>query len=117
MRIGRVLLALFCAILLAAHFFRAGRLPLALVSVAVGMLPFARAGWATRAAQAGLLLGAMEWARTGAALVEARRGMNLPFVRLAAILGAVTLLTAVSALLLDPLRGASPPEGKGSGRF
>lgn len=104
MTVFRVLLAFFCAILLAAHFLRSGRLALVVASVAVGLLALADTRWATRAARAGLLLGAAEWTRTLVALVEARRRANLPFDRLAAILGAVTLLTAISALLLRPFR-------------
>lgn len=104
MRLGRAIPAFFCAVLLAAHFLRSGRLLLVLASLAVGLLAFSGSRWATRAAQAGLILGTAEWVRTLAVLVDERRRTGLPFARLTAILAAVTALTAVSPFLLRPDR-------------
>jgi nitric oxide reductase large subunit len=55
--------------------------------------------WAARCLQAGLLLGTVEWARTTAELVAQRQSAHLPWLRMAAILGAVALATAACALV------------------
>jgi len=86
---------------LAAHFYRAADwLPFA-GTLAVASLVFVRRPWAARVLQAGLLAGAVEWARTAVALVAVRESMGQPWTRLAIILGAVALFTAVCALALE----------------
>jgi hypothetical protein len=95
----RLVLPVLACVLLAAHFFRAGLLPLAVLS---GLLPLVLAvprRWAARAMQAALLLGAVEWLRTLAALSAERIAMGQPVLRLVAILLAVALFTAASALV------------------
>ena len=76
--------------------------------MAIALLPilFIRAPWAARLLQAALLLGAVEWIRTAAALIAIRQSMGQPFARLAVILGAVALATGLCALLFQwrPLR-------------
>ena len=85
------------ALVLGAHFFRAGEVALALGCVlALGLLAVPRA-WAARTLQAGLLLGALEWARTAVLLVAIRQDHGMPWLRLAAILGAVAVFTLLSA--------------------
>ena len=44
-----------------------------------------------------LLLGAFEWLRTLAGILEMRRVLGQPWQRMAVILGAVALVTALSA--------------------
>lgn len=51
--------------------------------------------------QAILVLGAIEWLRTLAALVAMRQSIGMPYARLAWILGAVALATAVCALVFE----------------
>jgi len=46
-----------------------------------------------------LLAGGLEWFRTLATISLARRSAGLPYLRLAVILGAVTCVTAGSALV------------------
>lgn len=86
---------------LAAHFWRAGNVSLAIVSVALIGLLFVRRRWAARTLQVALVLGAIEWLRTLAALVAMRQSMGEPYVRLAAILGAVALATDSCALVFE----------------
>lgn len=100
MRLVSVLGALLSVLVLAAHFFRAGRPALALASLAGAMLLSVRRAWAARALQVFLLVGAAEWLRTAAVLVEQRRRAGAPFLRLAVILGVVAAFTATSAALV-----------------
>ncbi len=110
-------------LLLGAHFLRSGNLVLvALALVLVGLLGVRRR-WAARLVQVALVLGALEWARTLDVLVAWRSEAGRPVTRLAVILGSVTLLTVLSALVfrterlrrvykLDPRPDVrhSPPE-------
>jgi len=86
------------ALVLAAHFLRAGNLVLLLASLSLVVLMFVRRPWAARLIQLGLLLGALEWLWTLVFLVGARRQWGQPFIRLAVILGVVTVVTAASTL-------------------
>jgi hypothetical protein len=95
-------LAIFPALaflVLGAHFFRAGSLPLLGVALLFLPLLFVRKGWAARTVQAGLVVGAVEWVRTLAAFAGQRRAAGLPYTRLTAILGGVALATAACLLV------------------
>jgi hypothetical protein len=89
---------------LAAHFYRAGRIDLALGALALIALLFVPRAWAARALQVGLVAGALEWLHTLASLVALRQSMGEPYVRLALILGAVAFLTALTALVFRDSR-------------
>jgi hypothetical protein len=90
---------LVALLLLAAHFYRAGLWPLAVVVVlASGLLRVPRR-WAARTLQALLLLGAFEWLRTLAAFAAERIGAGQPYLRLTAILVGVALFTGGAALV------------------
>jgi hypothetical protein len=85
--------------LLGAHFYRsADVVPLA-ATLALLPLLFVRRRWAARTLQVALVLGALEWVRTLAALAAFRYASGLPFVRMVAILGAVAIVTGLAALL------------------
>ena len=83
---------------LAAHFYRAAAWPLVLACLLLIALLGLRRAWAARLVQAALLLGAIEWARTAALLVQQRATLGQPWLRLLLILVAVALLTAAAAL-------------------
>lgn len=85
--------------LLAAHFYRAGLLPLAAAAALLPLLLLATRPWAARLMQVALALGAVEWLRTLAAFAAVRIGMGQPYLRLTAILVAVALFTAACALV------------------
>ena len=89
------------ALLLAAHFLRAGQAAGVAASLALLALLAIPRRWAARVAQAALLAGAAEWIRTLVALVAARREAHAPYARLAVILAAVAAGTAASALALE----------------
>jgi len=91
-------------LVLGAHFYRAGQPALVLLMAALAALVFVKRPWAARAIQAALLLGAVEWVRTALRFIEIRQDLGRPWIRLALILAAVTLLTALSALVFETRR-------------
>jgi len=86
-------------LVLAAHFYRAGNIALFVTALLVLTLTAVPKRWAARALQAALLLGALEWVRTAAFFVSQRQAEGRPWIRLAIILGAVALTSALSAML------------------
>jgi hypothetical protein len=96
----RPVATVLASLLLAAHLLRSGGPGLAAVAAALPLLLLVRRSWATRALQLALAAGSLEWLRTLAALVDLRRGQGEPWLRMAAILGAVALVTAGAAALL-----------------
>jgi hypothetical protein len=106
----RTVPAVLASWILAAHFFRAGHTGLVVLCLALPVLLVARRAWATRLLQGLLLLGALEWVRTLAALARTRQAMGEPWERMAVILGGVAAFTALSALLLRAPR-RRPPAG------
>ena len=91
-------------LVLAAHFFRADNQLGLWVSLLAMVLTFVRQPWAARALQVLLVLGSLEWLRSAVTLIQARSELGEPFLRLALILGAVFLLTALSALVFQTER-------------
>jgi hypothetical protein len=89
------------ALMLGAHFLRRGDFARVTACLALLGLLFVRRPWAARLAQVALLAGALEWLRTLAVLLPARRAAGEPWVRLVAILGGVTLLALLGAALLE----------------
>ena len=89
------------ALVLGAHFLRRGDWLLVAASLALLALLFVRRPWAARLVQLALLAGALEWLRTLAALLPARRVAGEPWVRLVAILGGVALLALLGAALFE----------------
>ena len=95
------------ALLLGAHFLRAGQTILALMILLFPAVLLLKRAWVARLAQIVLTLGAIEWVRTLLFRVAERRDMEQPWVRLAVILGGVAVFTLASALLFSlsqPLR-------------
>jgi hypothetical protein len=97
----RLLLGLpvVAALLLVAHFYRAGSLLLAVAAALTIALLAVPRPWAARAVQGILLLGAVEWLRTLAAFAAHRIAMDQPYLRLTVILLAVAAFTAACALV------------------
>lgn len=97
--------AVLSALVLAAHFLRAGR-PLATASlVMLPILFFVRTRWAVLASRGILLAGAAVWVVTAGRLARARLAAGEPYARMAVILGAVAAFTAVAAWLLPGEQG------------
>jgi hypothetical protein len=89
------------ALLLAAHFYRAGHLAFAALSLGALVLVAVPRAWAARLLQVALLAGAAEWLRTLALFASARISMGQPYLRLTLILVAVALFTAASAAVFQ----------------
>lgn len=103
-----LLFPLLALLALAAHFLR-GSEPL-LVGVCLICCPmcFSSHRWAHRAVQAVLLLGSLEWGLTLASLVAIRQAAGQPWLRLAVILGLVSGLTGLAALVFQLRRLRQP---------
>ena len=97
-------------LLLAAHFYRAGLVPLTVICVMLVGLLFVHTVWAVRVLQAVLALGALEWLRTAWVFAAARAAQGQPYGRLLAILGSVAAITAIAALLLPRSALRNPGE-------
>ncbi|MFO7587859.1 MAG: hypothetical protein R6X22_07265 [Gemmatimonadota bacterium] len=95
----RLVPVVLSAVLLAAHFSRADAFLLTALSLAFPLVLLVRSPWAPRAVQAILVIGALEWVRTAARLAAGRAELGQPWLRLAAILGSVAVLTLASALV------------------
>jgi hypothetical protein len=93
-------------LVLAAHFLRAGNTLLVALVLATIALLAVRRGWAARAIQVVLVLGAVEWTRTLLRLASERSAAGQPYLRMVLILGGVTIATAMSAAVFrsDRLR-------------
>jgi len=95
---GLLTLPVLALLLLAAHLVHAGLMPLAALAILlVGLLAVPRP-WASRTLQVVLAVAVIEWILTTVGLAQLRLRHNEPFVRLAVILGSVTLFTALAAL-------------------
>ena len=109
--------AAFATVLLAAHFLRAGWLPLVVALVA--MIPFLglRRAWVPRLFQVVLGVGALEWLWTLLELREARMAVDEPHARLVVILGCVAVFSLLSAALfeLPPVRRFYRPRPESHG--
>ena len=99
-RVVVIALPALALLLLAAHFFRAGLLPLSVLSVGLTGLLFVRHPWAATALQAALWLGTLEWLRTAWLIAARRAAQGQPFARMLVILGAVAAVTLLAALVL-----------------
>lgn len=103
----RLLPVILSFLLLGAHFYRAGMLPATVLCVAVLFLLFLRAPWIPRLFQVLLVLGGIEWLRTLYMFAAMRIAWGEPWTRLAVILGAVALFTALSGLVFRNRKLAS----------
>jgi hypothetical protein len=99
-RLAALLPSGLALLLLGAHFFRAGLLPLTALCVGLTGALLVPSPVVARVLQAVLWLGVAEWLRTAWILASARAAAGLPYGRLLVILGAVAAATAVAALLL-----------------
>ena len=99
MNILRLLPVILSFLLLGAHFYRAGLVPVTLLCVAALFLLFLRKSWVPRLFQVLLVLGGIEWLRTLYMFAAMRIAWGEPWTRLAVILGAVALFTALSGLV------------------
>ena len=95
----RLIPVILSAILLAAHFSRAGLPAISLLALGLPFLLLIRKPWTARTVQLALVLGGLEWLRAAWGYVRQRMAIGEPWTRLLAILGVVALLTWASALV------------------
>jgi len=93
--------AILSLLLLAAHCMRLGMAALMALPLAMILLLAWPRPWVARSSQGVLVLGALEWIRAAIVYVSARQDLDMPWGRLAVILGAVSLFTLLSALLFQ----------------
>jgi len=79
--------AVLCLLVLGAHFLRSGNVVMVAAVLTIAGLLGVRRPWASRTAQAALLLGALEWVRTLAFLAAGRTQAGQPVLRMSLILG------------------------------
>jgi hypothetical protein len=101
-----LLLVILSFLVLGAHFFRAGALPLVALSLFLPFLLLVPRPWVARVLQIALILAGLEWIRTILVLIAGRQEMGEPWVRMAVILGVVALVAflAAATFRLQPLR-------------
>ena len=91
-------------LVLGAHFLRGGHTAIVLLILLTLPLLAVRRPWVRRVVQGVLVLGALEWVRTLVSLVQLRMALGQPYARMAVILGAVALVTLLSALVFETRR-------------
>ncbi len=95
----RLLPVFISFLLLAAHFLRAGQVVISIVLLSLLSLLFLRKTWVPWVIQLVLLLGTVEWLRTLYSVAQLRIEFEMPWMRMAIILGVVALFTALSCLV------------------
>jgi len=99
MNILRLLPVFLSAVLLAAHFLRAGIYPLAVACLGFPFVLMVPRRWSARLVQTVLFLGAAEWVRTAIMLVMDRQTQGRSWTIAVIILGSVAGITAASGLV------------------
>ncbi len=99
--IVRVVLVVIAALLIAAHFLRAGNTALLALSLAAPLLLLWRRRWSLIALQLLAYLAAWRWIGTAIELIALREQLGRPWTAAAIILGAVALFTVLGGLLLN----------------
>ena len=95
----RLLPVMISFVLLAAHFMRAGQTIITAVILLILLLLFVKKYWVPWVMQIVLVFGAIEWIRTLLFVAQMRIEFDMPWTRMAIILGAVALFTLVSGLV------------------
>ncbi|WP_412495688.1 hypothetical protein [Shewanella chilikensis] len=94
----RVVLLCLAYWLLGAHFLRYSHTVAAAICLLAPAVLFVKSAIVVRVLQIGLLVGAvLVWAKSGFEYVAMRQAMDAPWLRLAFIMGGVTLFTLLSA--------------------
>ena len=97
----RISLYIVAALLLGAHFLRAGNLTLLVLCLAAPLLFAWRSRWSLIALQILAYCAAATWIAVAIQLVQMRQQLGQPWTVAMIILGAVALLTLLAGLLLN----------------
>jgi ferredoxin len=95
------ILPVLSSILLAAHFSRGGNDWFAGACSLLPLVLLSKKQWVMRVFQLFLITGGVIWLERTIFLIKLRQRLNMPWTRLAVILGAVTLFTFLSALVFN----------------
>ena len=101
MNVLRLIPVILSFLLLAAHFYRSELVVPATICVALLLLLIFRKPWVPKLFQLLFVLGALEWLRSLYYFAAMRIAWDQPWTRLAIILGAVALFTALSGLVFN----------------
>lgn len=97
----RLLPVVLSALLVAAHYLRAGSLLAVGLCLAVPTLLLVRRTWVPRLLQGGLAFSVFVWLWTAWEIVQQRMALGAPWTTAVIILGGVAAWTAGSALLFE----------------
>ena len=97
----RISLYTVAALLLGAHFLRAGDIALMALCVAAPLLFFYRTRWSLLALQVLAYCATGTWIGVALRLVQLREQLGQPWTAAAVILGSVALFTLAAGLLLN----------------
>jgi len=97
----RLSLYIVAALLLGAHFLRAGNLALVALCLAAPLLFAWRSRWSLIALQLLAYIAAATWIEVAIELVQMRQQLGQPWTVAVIILGTVALLTLLAGLLLN----------------
>ncbi len=97
----RISLFLIAAVLLGAHFLRAGNLALVALCLAAPLLFLYRKRWSLFVLQILAYVAAATWIAVAIELVRLRQQLGQPWTIAAMILGTVALFTLLAGLLLN----------------
>ncbi len=97
----RLLPVVLSAVLIAAHYLRAGSLATVALCLVAPMLLLLRRAWVPRLMQGGLAFAAIVWVWTAWDIVQLRMAVGAPWTTAAIILGSVAAWTAGSALIFE----------------
>jgi hypothetical protein len=95
---------ILAAVLLGAHFWRAGNFVLALICVLTPLLFLVKQGWSWLAVQLFAYASVVIWFITTITIVQERIHWGQPWLRVIVILGGVALFSAWAGLLLNSPR-------------
>ena len=98
--LARIIIFIVAAVLLAAHFLRAGNLALAAFCLLLPLLFAWRRHWSLVALQVFAYAAAMTWLVAAVELVVERQAMGRPWLLAAGILATVAAYTVLAGILL-----------------
>ena len=97
----RISLFVTAALLLGAHFLRAGNLPLVALCLAAPLLFLWKQSWSLILLQFLAYCAALTWVAVAVQLVQMRQQLGQPWTAAVVILGSVGLFTVFAGLLLN----------------
>ena len=97
----RISLFSIAALLLGAHFLRAGNMPLVALCLMAPLLFFCRRRWSLILLQALAYGAALNWVAVALQLMHMRQQLGMPWTTAVLILGGVALFTLIAGILLN----------------